>query len=417
MCRTRTQAAPVGGDGEPDLRHGRARTPDLVDTDVPASVGHTLDQILRERLDAARDIDATFADDVARRVARFTLDGGKRMRSQFLWWSLRACGGPADAARTEAALRIAAGLELIQTCALVHDDVMDGSPLRRGGASVHRDLSAQYARPDGTGRAFGGSAAILVGDLALAWADDVVTATALGPAAEHRVRELWQAMRTEMVAGQYLDLHGQATEARSVSRAIRTASLKSALYSVERPLALGAAVAEADEAATEALCSAGRCAGLAFQLRDDLLGAFGDPRRTGKPSGEDLREGKLTYLVEVARARATAAADHRSLTVLEKTVGNREAGEDDLDRVRDVLVATGARGVVRDRIQQLAERSLRCLDGAALTPHAAQRLRGLLGAAAGVPPSGAGAGPPDPEHSTAGTGPDPVRPCSGTGRR
>ncbi|APY89808.1 polyprenyl synthetase family protein [Streptomyces alfalfae] len=416
MCRTRTQAAPAGGDGEMDLRHGHARTPALVDADVPAAVGHTLDQILRERLDAARDIDATFADDVARRVARFTLDGGKRMRSQFLWWSLRACGGPADAARTEAALRLAAGLELIQTCALVHDDVMDGSPLRRGGASVHRDLSAQYARPDGAERAFGRSAAILVGDLALAWADDVVAATALSPPAERRVRELWRAMRTEMVAGQYLDLHGQATDARSVSRAIRTASLKSALYSVERPLALGAAVAEADEAATGALCSAGRCAGLAFQLRDDLLGAFGDPRRTGKPSGEDLREGKLTYLVEVARARAVAAADHRALALLESAVGNREASDDELDRVRDVLVATGARTAVQDKIQRLAERGLRCLDGAALTAHAAPRLRGLLGAAAGVPLAEAAA-PPGPEHSTAGTGPDPVRPSSGAGRR
>ncbi|WP_447035157.1 polyprenyl synthetase family protein [Streptomyces sp. DSM 118878] len=420
MSRTRTQAAPAGGDGAPDLRHGRARTPDLVDDDVPAAVGHTLDRILRERLDAARDIDVTFADDIARRVARFTLDGGKRMRSQFLWWSLRACGGPADAARTEAALRLAAGLELIQTCALVHDDVMDGSPLRRGGASVHRDLSAQYARPDGAERAFGGSAAILVGDLALAWADDVVAATALSPPAERRVRGLWQAMRTEMVAGQYLDLHGQATGARSMSRAIRTAALKSALYSVERPLALGAAVAEADEAVTEALCSAGRCAGLAFQLRDDLLGAFGDPRHTGKPSGEDLREGKLTYLVEVARARATAAADHESLALLDSTVGNREASEGELDRVRHVLVATGARTAVQDKIQRLAERSLRGLDGAALTPHAALRLRGLLGAAAGVPPSDADADndePPDRVHTSAGTDPDPVRPSSRTSRR
>ncbi|CAM5696340.1 hypothetical protein SALBM135S_01949 [Streptomyces alboniger] len=420
MCRTRTQAAPAGGDGDPDLQHGCDQAPPHVDDDVPAAVGRTLDRILRERLDAARDIDATFADDVARRVARFTLDGGKRLRSQFLWWSLRACGGPADAGRTEAALRLAAGLELIQTCALVHDDVMDGSPLRRGRASVHEDLSSQYARPDGAGRQaerFGRSAAILVGDLALAWADDVVATTVLSPAAERRVRALWQAMRTEMVAGQYLDLHGQATAARSMSRAVRTASLKSALYSVERPLALGAAVAEADDAATAALCSAGRCAGLAFQLRDDLLGAFGDPRSTGKPSGEDLREGKLTYLVEVARARATAAADHRSLALLDSALGNAGASEGELDRVRHVLVATGARTVVQDKIEQLAERSLRSLDGAALAPHAARRLRGLFGAATGVPPSGAGAGPPDPVHTSAGTSPAPVRPSSETSRR
>lgn len=115
-------------------------------------------------------------------------------------------------------------------------------------------------------------------------------------------------MRTEMVAGQYLDIQGQATSSRSLARAIRAACLKSALYSVERPLALGAALAGADAARTQALCSAGRCVGIAFQLRDDLGDVFGGPRHTGKPTGGDIRAGKPTYLVAVAQARAEAAA-------------------------------------------------------------------------------------------------------------
>lgn len=145
-------------------------------------------------------------------------------------------------------------------------------------------------------------------DLALAWADDVIADTPLAPDTALRVRGLWSSMRMEMVAGQYLDIQGQATSSLSLARAIRAACLKTALYSVERPLALGAALAGADDRTTAALCSAGRCVGIAFQLRDDLQGIFGTPEATGKPAGDDIRSGKPTYLIAVARARAETAA-------------------------------------------------------------------------------------------------------------
>ncbi|MFI1017845.1 polyprenyl synthetase family protein [Streptomyces sp. NPDC020965] len=424
MRRTRTEALPfTGGQGgrgaghqqpgvrarpsgprplSPDRDHDRHGTPGqaVIDGDVAGAVGHTLTRLLDERLDDARAVDALFARDVAERVARFTLGGGRRMRSQFLWWGLRACGGGSDAGQNEAALRLAAGLELIQTCALVHDDVMDGSPLRRGGAAIHTDLEAQYGTRDARrrGESFGRAAAILVGDLALVWADDTVAGTALAPDARQRVGAVWQAMRTEMVAGQYLDLQGQTTGSRSMTTAIRAAALKSALYSVERPLALGAALAGADQRTTRALCSAGRCAGIAFQLRDDLLGVFGDPGRTGKPSGGDIREGKPTYLVALARARAEAAGDTGALALLDTAVGDADLSDDALDRVRAALVATGARAAVETRIERLVAHSTRHLMGVVLTPPADRRLPELFRAVAGVPLGTASGTPPEPHE-------------------
>ncbi|GGV24468.1 geranylgeranyl pyrophosphate synthase [Streptomyces longisporoflavus] len=375
MRRTWTEAPPVtGGD------------PAVVDTDVGAAVGRVLHDILRERLAAAVAIDAGFARGVGERVARFTLDGGKRMRSRFLWWGLRACGGPADTECTEAALRLGAGLELIQTCALVHDDVMDGSSVRRGRPAVHVDLAAQYrARPDGPGATFGTGAAILVGDLALAWADDIVATTRMPAGTAEHVRGLWQAMRSEMVAGQFLDLYGQRTGSRSMPLAVKTATLKSALYSVERPLALGAALAGADQRTTRAICSAGRCAGIAFQLRDDLLGVFGDPGHTGKPSGDDIREGKVTYLLTVARARAEATGNRALLQILDTHVGGGAAlTEEDLERVRGALEASGARDLVETKIRRLLAQSVRHLDRVAFAHPAAAHLREMFCTAAGL---------------------------------
>ncbi|KOV89396.1 polyprenyl synthetase family protein [Streptomyces sp. NRRL B-3648] len=361
-----------------------------VDADVPGAVGRTLDQVLEERLRRARLADPLFAQDVAERVARFTLQGGKRTRAQLVWWATRACAGR-DPAAAAAALRIAAALELLQTCALVQDDVMDRAVLRRGRPTLHTDLTDRYADRAGPERArrFGQSAAVLAGDLALAWADDLVAETPLAAWTGVVVRRLWSDMRTEMVAGQYLDVQGEVTAARSLPRVLRAARLKSALYSVERPLALGAAVAGADDATLRRLCDAGGCVGLAFQLRDDLDDVFGDPGETGKASGGDIREGKPTYLVAVARARAEAAGDGAALAVLDRWLGDPALTGRALDEVREVLVTTGARATVETKIDRLAAQGMRHFDGAALDPEGAGPLRALLLATAGARPGGA----------------------------
>ncbi|MFJ7147227.1 polyprenyl synthetase family protein [Streptomyces sp. NPDC100445] len=408
-ARVRPDGATGGARGAvpPDAVDGHA-----VDADVSAAVGRVLDDFLADRAARARAMDVLFADELAGRVVRFTRTGGKRARSQLLWWSLRACGG-AGRARLAAGLRIGAALELLQTCALVHDDVMDGSARRRGRAALHAELSAQYtgaASPRRVGR-FGEAAGLLAGDLALAWSDDLVAETPLDPVTASAVRRLWSDMRTEMVAGQYLEMQGQITGAYSLSRALRAACLKSARYSVERPLALGAVLADADEVTTGALRSAGRCAGMAFQLRDDLDDVFGDPLRTGKPLGGDIREGKPTYLVALARVRAESTGDRGALSVLRRSLGDAALTGADLDRVREVLTATGARATVEDRIGRLVAQGLRHLDDAHLVREPGARLRRLLAAAGARPGTGEHASPAPGAagEDGAGSGPEPVR--------
>lgn len=400
------EAAGVAGDGVPaGLDDVRA-----VDADVPAAVGRVLDHVLAERVARARAMDARFAGELAGRVSRFTRSGGKRTRSQLLWWTLRACAGT-DEVPVAAGLRIGAALELLQTCALVHDDVMDGSALRRGRPALHAQLRAEYAgaaSPERVAR-FAEAGGLLAGDLALAWSDDMVAGTPLAQVTAGVVRRLWSDMRTEMVAGQYLDVQGQLTGAYTLSRALRTACLKSGRYSVERPLALGAALAGADDATTRALCAAGIRMGMAFQLRDDLDDVFGAPRRTGKPRGGDIREGKPTCLVALARRRAAAMEDHRALAVLDRSLGDPRLTDADLDRVREVLTGTGAREAVESRIGRLVRQGLYRLDGVLPEHGAGGRLRELLTRTAGGA-AGDGDGAPRP-------GPDPAGSLAASGAR
>ncbi|WP_368733327.1 polyprenyl synthetase family protein, partial [Streptomyces alkaliphilus] len=395
----RAQGHPSTGT-QADLHHDPP-PPDTttVDADVSGAVGRVLEVILGERAEEARGIDEVFSRDVVDRVTAFTSEGGKRIRSRLLWWGWRAsvsvastpdtaAGPPTTTPRvtTDTVLRLAAALELIQSCALIHDDVMDGSLLRRGRPALHADFAARYpdTRPRGRGAPFGTSAAILAGNLALSWADDIVTELLPPPGVADAVLRLWRTMRTEMVAGQYLDLHAQHTGAGSTARALRIACLKSALYTVERPLALGAALAGADPTTTDSLCSAGRCAGMAFQLRDDLLGVFGDPAHTGKPSGDDIREGKITYLLAIARVRADAAGDRAASALLREAPGDPDLSPSDMERVRAVLESTGARTVVEAAIEQLAADSARHLAGIPLDPVVRRRLGAMLRSAAGA---------------------------------
>ena len=199
-------------------------------------------------------------------------------------------------------LRLFAALELLHACALVHDDVIDDSATRRGLPTVHRLFAEKHRdhRWNGSSEQFGLSAAILLGDLALVWADDIVATADLPADAQRRVQRVWADIRTEVLGGQYLDIVAESSGATTVASAMNVNTYKTASYTVTRPLQLGAAAA-ADRPDVQAIFhEVGNDLGVAFQLRDDVLGVFGDPAVTGKPSGDDLRSGKRTVLLAEA---------------------------------------------------------------------------------------------------------------------
>ncbi|MFD3869287.1 polyprenyl synthetase family protein [Streptomyces sp. NPDC058623] len=380
----------------PTAHASRPPTAATVDADVDHAVTAELARLCADSVAYSRSLDPVFATDVAERLADFTVGGGSRIRPRFLWWAMRACGG--SDAHAAGALRLGAALELIQSCALVHDDVMDQSAVRRGRPSFHAQVGLQFpanTRPDEADPAsFAQSVAVLAGDLALCWADDLVAGVDLDPPVRTDILRIWRAMRTEMVAGQYLDLHGQATSSRSAVRAIRTVCLKTARYTVEQPLALGAALTGIDGATRRSLAAAGRCAGIAFQLRDDLLGVFGDPAVTGKPSGDDIRAGKATYLVALAHAAARSTGDRAAVDLLEACRGSGALSGPDLAAVRTALYATGAPAHVERRIDRLARASERHLAAARLHGPAARHLTELLRRVASPAPPDVPAGEP-----------------------
>ncbi|HCA88694.1 MAG TPA: geranylgeranyl pyrophosphate synthase [Streptomyces sp.] len=350
------------------------------DSDTALAVESVLAHYLDRRCREAALASDRFAADVAAVVTDLVFRGGKRIRPAFLWWGWRAGGGPATGERAEAALRAAGALELLQACAIVHDDLMDASPLRRGAASAHVAFAQRHREEKmrGEAQAFGASAAILAGDLALVWADDLWEAADFGARVRHRVREPWRSMRTEMVAGQYLDLYGQGTGADSPEAALHVAYLKSGLYTVERPLHLGAVLAGADPDTIGRLRQVGRQTGLAFQLRDDLLGIFGSPAGTGKPAGEDVREGKCTYLMAVALQRARAEGRTSSERRLRASLGNAALTADDLEDVRVLLTDLGAHAAVQQRIERLVGSALHTLHHERFAGPAAERLAALI---------------------------------------
>jgi geranylgeranyl diphosphate synthase type I len=306
-------------------------------------------------------------------VRGFVLDGGKRFRAAFLYWGWRAAGGaPYDAG----AVRAAAALELLQAAALVHDDLMDRSDTRRGRASMHRQFQSRH-RAEGRGgdpASQGAASAVLAGDLLLTWSDALFSGCGL-PTAD--ARPVFDLLRTEVMAGQYLDMLPPAPGADLAARARTVVRYKSAKYTVERPLQLGALLAGGSPQLVAALGEFGLPLGEAFQLRDDLLGVFGDPARTGKPSGDDLREGKRTLLVAEALAHATPA-DAR---LIDDLLGSPEP--EAVDLLRDALSRSGAPARVRARIADLRDGSLAALDAAPVTEPARVVLHRLAHAALG----------------------------------
>ena len=283
--------------------------------------------------------------------------GGKRLRPAFCHWGYVAAGGaPSDQRIIDAG----AAFELLQAFALIHDDVMDGSSVRRGAPTVHRRFTERHADADWSGEArrFGEGVAILAGDLALVYADLLL------PPATPALAALWHELRVELNVGQYLDLSGTATGGVGRDGARRIARLKSGRYTIQRPLQLGALLADAPSLADD-LSRYGDPLGEAFQLRDDVLGVFGDEARTGKPVGDDLREGKPTLLLAVAAEHATP--DQQAVLA---AVGDPDLDAATVAELQAVFDATGALAFVEAEIEQLAAQATAALPPLDLAPGA-----------------------------------------------
>ncbi len=292
--------------------------------------------------------------------------GGKRLRPAFCYWGFVGLGGsPEDQAWIDAG----AAFELLHAFALFHDDVMDGSSTRRGERTTHLTYADRHLEGNWTGEArrFGEGVAILVGDLAFVYADQLLHDAPVV------ARRLWTELRIELNIGQYLDILGTARSERSRQVASRIARFKSAKYTIERPLHLGAMLADPSaEAILPALSAYGLPLGDAFQMRDDVLGAFGDETVTGKPVGDDLREGKPTPLLAIAHERATAA----QLAVLNR-VGRPNLDDRDIACVQQVLVDTGALAELESQIDTLTVQAIDALESVDLDGRARRALEEL----------------------------------------
>lgn len=342
--------------------------------DLRGRLEKALDVFLTARQRQLGAIDDTLLP-VGDAIRAFVLGGGKRLRPAFAYWGYRGAGG----VDSDAVVATLAALELVQASALIHDDVMDASDTRRGEPAIHRRFADRHAAAGWHGAAerFGAAAAILLGDLCLIWSDELWHRGGLDAATLERARPVFDEMRTEVTAGQYLDILAQARRDTSVERAVKVARYKSAKYTVERPLLIGAALAGAGPEVVRAYSGYGLPLGEAFQLRDDILGVFGDPAQTGKPAGDDLREGKRTYLVAAALERAGPA--ERDL--LADRLGDPALDDAGVARLREIITRTGALERTEARIDELADAALAALATVDLDPEAATVLTALATAA------------------------------------
>jgi len=322
------------------------------------------------------------------RAATAAVTGGKRLRGRFClagWRAVEEASGPPGPA-PGSVVTSAAALEVFHAAALVHDDLIDNSDTRRGRPAAHRALEAEHrnARWAGDAAAFGRSGTILLGDLLLAWSDDILEEGLAGVDDDRAraARSEYATMRREVTIGQFLDIAEESAfrtqpDESHADRALRVASLKSARYSIQQPLVIGAALAGADAAQSAALAAFGHPVGMAFQLRDDVLGVFGDEHETGKPSGDDLREGKRTVLIAYAREALPPPARR----IVDELVGDPTLETDQIASLQRTIIDTGALERVEGLISGYAREAERSLSGARLGNAAVGELRDLARAA------------------------------------
>ncbi len=337
-----------------------------------------LQKVLDEFLDEMSERLAPLGGDAAALLdeARRCVSGGKRFRAAFCWWGYRAVRP--DVPDDEALLRACAALEVLHASALVHDDYMDASDTRRGRPATHRAFASEHRARSWRGdpEQYGASAAILLGDLLLSWSDELLRRCGLPPDRVVAALDVFDLCRSEVITGQFLDVSVQARGRADVDAAMTVLRYKSAKYSIERPLHVGATLAGGTPDQLRELSAYGLPLGEAFQLRDDLLGVYGDPAATGKPAGDDLVEGKRTVLVALALDGAPAAEAAR----LDGALGTPlDAAE--ITELRRIIDESGAHAQVEQVIDDLVTLALANLDGSSVAEPARAVLRELATAA------------------------------------
>lgn len=349
------------------------------------AVSQRLDKFLSEQLSYAAALGPE-AESLTRSGAS-ALQGGKRLRARFClagWRAVHALDAPGAVAFDEPALAVATSLEIFHAAALVHDDLVDNSDTRRGQPAAHRALQNMHRDADwaGDSDAFGRSGAILLGDLLVAWSDDLLEEGLDGHPHAAATRRTYSRMRRDVTIGQFLDVAEESAytvypDDDHAERALRIASYKSARYSIQQPLQIGAALAGADERQLDALGRFGHDVGMAFQLRDDVLGVFGDSTVTGKPVGDDLREGKRTVLV--AYARETLSSDDRAN--VDALLGDPALDAAQIAALQRTIVDSGALERTEALIAEYAQRADLALTDARVDTGALTDLRALARAA------------------------------------
>ncbi|WP_169983150.1 polyprenyl synthetase family protein [Microbispora sp. H10836] len=370
-----------------------------------------LDELLRREMDRLSFLGAEDRETLRRHLAGFVARGGRRLRPAFVYWGHRASGGSPD--DLDAVLAAGCSIELLHACALILDDVMDESPLRRGRVTAHVALAERHREGGwaGSSRRFGESAAVLLGMLAFTWADSALLADRRRLA---DALEVLTQLRVELAAGQYLDLTCAARGGGGRREALLISTYKSGKYTVERPLHLGHAIAGGEPGLRRVLSAYALPLGEAFQLRDDVLGVFGDPARTGKPAGADLLQGKRTYLLALARERADGPGaalldalprpgEARPDALPDALPKPGEAPPDLVAAAREVIVATGALETVERRIGDLTEAAAGALSGADMPADARSALLDLARRLTHPDPTG-------PLARACRAQPDPARP-------
>jgi geranylgeranyl diphosphate synthase type I len=322
------------------------------------------------------------------------LQGGKRFRALFCYWAWRACLSDSSYHQSEQEIQdseqaiagIAASLEMFHAAALVHDDLLDQSDTRRGAPAIHKRFETLHKEKSWAGapERFGVAGSVLVGDLMLGWSSEIFGNALLhspNREIESACRDEFSLMRVEVMAGQYLDvLEENAAATRPVSegvgRAEKVILYKTAKYSIEAPLRIGAAFAGADPSKLSQFTQFGIPLGIAFQLRDDILGVFGDPSVTGKPAGDDLREGKRTVLVALTLEALTERSPSMAES-FEELLTSRELDTHQIAFMQKLIKDSGALEKTERMIVELGDRSLESLDAANLEESAKATLKAL----------------------------------------